>query len=214
MQLGPILQVIVAVPALAPAADWAESALGLVLTGHGRFPRETALTLGSTALVDAPCVALGAATAPALLLLVEAPAAAAPAAGGWTGLDLRMPEAAGTRRGLGLDWSLASGAPALLAATLCTADPRSARGYYRGLGAAAPAQSPWQLPLREGCLRLQAQAVDRRTDGADAVAGRPLALLMTRGSVSATLPAPAAHGCGGDGEFLLLRDAPVLPEQA
>lgn len=210
MRLGPILQAIVAAPALAPAADWAESALGLVVTRRGRFPRETALTLGSTALVEAPCVSVGLPAAPALLLIVEEPAASSSVlATGWRGLSLRRPGASAERVGLGLHWTLLDGEPALVAATLSCAAPAVSRGYYRGLGAQAPtAVASTRLPLREAELVLE--PVTASADSEEIP--RPLRVLVVdRGSPAALLPAPDAHGVGPDGEWLLLRAAPIRP---
>lgn len=208
MRLGPILQAIVAAPALAPAADWAESALGLVVTRRGRFPREIALTLGSTALVEAPCVSVGLPSAPDLLLIVE-DAAAVPVpvpAAGWSGLSLRRPGAVAASEGLGLDWTLSNGEPALLAATLSCAASAVTRGYYRGLGAQAPsALAPERLPLREAELVI----VDAASSTPAVNAAGLRALVLGRGSAAAVLPAPDAHGVGPDGEWLLLRSTPI-----
>ncbi|MCU0756224.1 MAG: hypothetical protein MUE46_14040 [Xanthomonadales bacterium] len=211
MRLGPILQVIVAVPELGPAVVWADATLGLAVTARGRFPREVAMTLGSPALVDAPCVMLGGQGAPAVLLLVES-AALPGSLRGWTGLGLQMPAADDACAvGLGLAWTLSAGPSALIAATLSSADPASARGYYRGLGSGAPVPAaPWTLPLRDGVLRLQVAAPDPVPADARS-AGHPLALILARGSAMAELPAPPAHSLGADSEWLLLRESPVLP---
>lgn len=212
MRLGPILQAIVGVPALAPAAAWAEFTLGLSVTIRGRFPREVALTLGALALVEAPCLTLGGPDAPGLLLLVEdvagTPATGQPASG-WCGLGLRRPGPAAVCRGLGLDWTLADGPPALMSATLASAARALSRGYYRGLGALAPsAAQPWRLPLRAAELHIEASS-STVPDAASAAGLR--ALVLGRGSPSALLPAPDAHGIGPDGEWLLLRSAPIVP---
>lgn len=213
MRLGPILQAIVAVPALAPAIGWVESALGLVVTGRGRFPRETALTLGSTALVDVPCVAVGLPSAPELLLLVENPAASSslvPALG-WSGLSLSRPGASASVVGLGLHWTLSDGEAALVAATLGSAAPAVTRGYYRGLGAQAPsAIAPERLSLRGAELVIVDAALPSPSAASD-VPPALCALVLGRGSATALLPAPDAHSVGPDGEWLLLRAAPIRP---
>lgn len=217
MRLGPILQVIVAVPDLAPAVAWAASALGLQPGAPGRFPREVALTIGSTALVGAPCSALGGAGAPALLLLVEAPSeiGAARAPRGWTGLNLRGPAAAGSGVGLGLRWTRSEGEVGFDGVSLSVQDRATARGYYRGLGAGTPDRlASWTLPLRDGLLQLL-PVESSRAQAANPFEppGCPIALVMTRGSEAASLRAPAAHSHGADGEILLLRDSTVLPER-
>jgi hypothetical protein len=208
MRLGPILQAIVTVPELAPAAAWVESTLGLTLAARGRFPREVALTLGAPAWVDAPCMALGLDAAEALLLLVEDPTVPPESpTQGWTGLGLQRPGAAAVCRGLGLEWILSDGAPGLVSATLTTSEPLVSRGYYQGLGALPPrSAAPWILPLCGGELRLESTAVTG--DRPD----RRLTLVLARGSASAVLPGPAAHGQGSGGEWFLLRAAPVQPE--
>lgn len=218
MRLGPILQVIVAVPELAPALSWAASALGLSVGVCGRFPREVALTIGSTALVEARCQALGMAGAPALLLLVEAPpeVSALTEARGWIGLGLRGPGTAGSVAGLGLLWTRSAGAVGIDTVSLSVSDRAHARGYYRGLGAGSPERlAPWTLPLGDGVLHLL--PADSPQGGfADPLAppGRPIALVMSRSSAVASLSAPAAHSHGADGDILLLRDSTVLPERS
>lgn len=209
MRLGPILQAIIAVPELASAASWAEATLGLALTARGRFPREIALTLGAPALIDAPCVSAGVPLAPDLLLVVEAPAVTASPmpVRGWSGLGLRRPGTSASVIGLNLCWTLSDGQAALTVATLSCAAPAVSRGYYRGLGAqASTTPAATILPLRE------AELVLKPVSTSELVAGGTLqALVFDRGSVSAALPAPDAHGVGPDGEWLLLRAAPIRP---
>lgn len=218
MRLGPILQVIVAVPVLAPAVSWAASALGLSVGCTGRFPREVALTIGATALVEAPCQALGLAGAPALLLLVEVPPEVwgLPERRGWVGLGLRGPKAADRIGGLGLRWTRSAGEAGVDSVSLAVSDLLRARGYYRGLGAgSAESQAPWNLSLRDGLLELlPADSSPAHAATPFGPPGCPIALVMTRGSDAASLAAPLAHSHGVDREILLLRDTTVQPERS
>lgn len=213
MRLGPILQVLVAVPALAPAVVEAESALGLSMTAQGRFPREVALTLGATALVEAPCLTLGREAAPFLLLLVEDAGRMTMSddAPGWVGIGLDRSGPGAVVDAFGLRWTLSDGPPALVEAIVASTRPAITRGYYRGLGAASPASaSPWRLPLRDGGqLRIEAPRAEPSSQAQPPAFGR--ALVLGRGSADAARSAPDAHAVGPDGEWLLLRAAPIRP---
>lgn len=216
MRLGPILQAIVVVPELASARDWALVELELAVTRTGVFPHADALTLGARGLSAQPCLTLGTAAAPGLLLLVEDAAAGdfpETPCRGWSGLQLQRPGPVRDGAGLGVRWSLVDGPASLTAVTLSTLEPAPARGYYQGLGTQAPRASMLgTLPLHQAVLQIQQlpEAGVRAVGAGHRPAGL-LAVLMGRGSASATLSAPSAHSEGADGEWLLLRDQPILP---